>query len=102
MPSPKLMRMVKDLRQIDKKKRATPVGEWTKHMKKQSQKKQTRKANKHMKKHPSSTIIREIQCIQMCIYQTGEGSESWKNMSIGRTVGLQRPLCTAAHGVVGG
>lgn len=22
-------------------------------------------------------------------------------MSIGRTVGLQRPLCTAAHGVVG-
>ena len=53
-----------------------------------------------MKKHSCSTIIIEIQCIQMSIYQTDKRSESWKNMNVGRTMGLERPLCIDAHGVV--
>lgn len=52
-----------------------------------------------MKKHSCSTIIIEMQCIQMSIYQTDKRSESWKNMNVGRTMGLERPLCIGAHGV---
>ena len=53
-----------------------------------------------MKKHSCSKIIIEIQCIQMSIYQTDKRSESWKNMNVGRTMGLERPLCIGAYGVV--
>lgn len=71
-------------------------------MKRQFSEELTRKANKHVKRRSSSTIIREMQSTKLYIYQTGKISESWKKTSIGRNAGIQGPLCNAAHGVVGG
>lgn len=45
----KAMKMAKDLWQIEKKKRVTPVGIWAKHRKRQFSEEQTREAKKYVK-----------------------------------------------------